>query len=133
VHVVHDEDRRTGRELSLGSVGDVGDRPVQRVGERAGYAADRLAQRRQRAGREQVVAAARQHPYAGGSHVEEGADQARLAGAGLATDHHDRAGAAPRPGQGGVQRGQLGLALEEHPLLPPRRSSRRPAGPGLPR
>ena len=91
------------------------------VGERPAHVPDRVAQRAERTGRQQVVAGTGEHPP-GPQGAREPAHEARLADTGLAGDEHDRSrssgGALERSGE----QAQLVVAFEQarrhDPIVP---------------
>ena len=107
VQVLDDEHGRPSPRSQLEPQGLVDRLPVgvgrQRVGERSGVLQGRVAQRSERARREQVVAAADEHPGPVSDRCHEGAHQAGLADACLAEQQDDRApalaGVVDRPHQ----------------------------------
>ena len=124
VHVLDGQHRRPvrggqlledGREDLAGVVGGQGG------GEGPADVPDRVAERTERARREQVVAGTSEHP-ARTQRAGERAHQAGLADPGLAGDEDDRSGPVGRAVEGGVEHPQLGVAFEQarrHPIIVP--------------
>jgi hypothetical protein len=115
VHVLDDEDRRArriaqllehGREHLARVVGGQG------CGERSPQVPHGVAERAQRARRQQVVAGAGEDT-AGPQRPGERTDQARLPDARLTRHEHDRAGSTGGPVERGIKGSQLGVAFEQ--------------------
>jgi hypothetical protein len=111
------------RPIQLGPEGVAHPIPVaglERVSERAAYAAHQISQRSQHPWRGEVIAVADEQAGLRRQYRIQGIYQARLADPGLADDEHDRA----VPGLGLLERGgerlELLLAFEDRPAAHPR-------------
>ena len=134
VHVLDDQHARAGEHVEDRREHGLPVVPGERRGQRTTGVGGRVAQRAQRARREQVVAGPDEQPGAPARVAQEGADQAGLADPGVAVDEDD----AAAPGQGRSQRlvedPQLGRAFPQddgHPRMVanPAPDAQAPSGP----
>ena len=129
VHVLDDQH---GRPVRVGQLLEDGREHLAEVvrgeggGERPADVPHRVAQRAERAGRQQVVAGTGEHPP-GPQGAGERAHEARLADAGLAGDEHDRSRSPGGAVERGVEQPQLAVAFEQarrhDHIVPARRRS----------
>ena len=120
VHVLEDHDRRQlpgevtqdggGHRVRRGAVG-------HQVGELAAGDRGDVHQRAERGEREEPVALAPQDPSQAGVARAEAAQEHGLADPGLARDEHEPAAGAGRRVEGGVERIEVGGALEQRGLV----------------